>query len=369
MAREGNIASKRTTRNKVRLEKKCSDASDEDYMVTEDEFAESEDESCSSFADDETEESSGEFEEEEEEEEDLVKRKIKKVGRPRGRTGFQGRKNNGIIRPRNKKADYSEEGEDCSEDGIAGTKQKKKSKLSHKKEDDDIGVLYRQEEDNFGDKKLRKKTQVSTNEKYVDGGNAGPRKKAKVSYLEEKKDDDYDDSDEGDDKEFTPDEVDGVEDDEELPVMKKSKVGRLKVQGTQIANRKKRKRSVEALKRTNRKKPKKEQVSKRQNRNHGKELKDENHVVSKKKEVTGKGRGRRKSSVNSDSDFVSSGSSNYEYTMSEEEREQVREANDFCGRLATSIRSSSSLKLIEDEDTVPSQRKGRKGKEKTGCED
>ncbi|KAL2231284.1 UNVERIFIED_CONTAM: hypothetical protein Sindi_1722800 [Sesamum indicum] len=365
MARGGNMASKRTTRNKVRLEKKCSDESDEDYMVTEDEFDESEDESCSSFADDETEESLGEFEEEEEEEEVWVKRKIKKVGRPGGRNGFQGKKNNGIVKPRKKKADHSEEGEDFSEDDFAGTKQKKKSKLSHKKEDDDIGGLYRQEKDDFGDAKTRKRTQASTNRKYVDGCNAGPRKKAKVSYREEKKDDD--DSDDEEEEEFIPDEVDGVEDDEDLLVMKKNKVGRLRVQGTQIANGKQRKRSVEALKRTNRKKPKKEQVSRRKNRYHDKELKDENHVVSKKKKVTGMGRGRRKSSVNSDSDFVSSGSSDYEYTMSEEEREQVREASDFCGGLATSIRSSSSLKVIEEEHTVPSQRKcqGRKGKEKT----
>ncbi|KAL0387360.1 UNVERIFIED_CONTAM: hypothetical protein Sradi_2617800 [Sesamum radiatum] len=364
MARGGNIASKRKTRNKVRVEEKCSDESDEDYMVTEDEFDESEDDSCS-FADDGTEESLGEFEEEEEEEE-YMKRKIKKVARPRGRNGFQGRKNNGIVKPRKKKADYNEEKEEFSEDDFAGTKQKKKSKLSHKKEDDDIGGLYRQEKDDFGDEKPRKGTQVSTNKKYVDGCNAGPRKKAKVSYREEKKDDD-DDSDDDDDEEFTPDEVDGVEDDEDLPVMKKSKVGRLRVQGTQIASGKKRKRSVETLKRTNRKKPKKEQVSRRKNRYHDKDLKDENHVVLKKKKAAGMGRGRRKSSVNSDSDFGSSGSSDYEYTMSEEEREQVREASDFCGGLATSIRSSSSLKLIEEEDTVPSQRKcqGRKGKEKT----
>ncbi|KAL0375814.1 UNVERIFIED_CONTAM: hypothetical protein Scaly_0699000 [Sesamum calycinum] len=307
MARGGNIASKRKTRNKVRVEKKCSDESDEDYMVTEDEFDESEDDSCS-FADDGTEESLGEFEEEEEEEE-YMKRKIKKVARPRGRNGFQGRKKNGIVKPRKKKADYNEEKEEFSEDDLP---------------------------------ELSKRRRVSTNKKYVDGCNAGPRKKAKVSYREEKKDDD-DDSDDDDDEEFTPDEVDGVEDDEDLPVMKKSKVGRLRVQGTQIASGKKRKRSVETLKRTNRKKPKKEQVSRRKNR------------------------GRRKSSVNSDSDFGSSGSSDYEYTMSEEEREQVREASDFCGGLATSIRSSSSLKLIEEEDTVPSQRKcqGRKGKEKT----
>ncbi|CAN1161533.1 PHD and RING finger domain-containing protein 1 [Linum perenne] len=76
-------------------------------------------------------------------------------------------------------------------------------------------------------------------------------------------------------------------------------------------------------------------------------------------------RGRRKNTVNSDSDFVASGSE-CEYTISEEEREQVREAKRlFGGGLKNSLRSSSSvdnqessLLLLEDKPAV------RKGKEK-----
>ncbi|KAL0422082.1 UNVERIFIED_CONTAM: hypothetical protein Slati_3231100 [Sesamum latifolium] len=83
--------------------------------------------------------------------------------------------------------------------------------------------------------------------------------------------------------------------------------------------------------------------------------------------ATGWGWGRRrKPNVNSDSDFVSSGSSDYEYTISEEEREQVREATEFCRRLNPSLRSSSSLKMIKEEEALPSKTKrpGKKGKQK-----
>ncbi|KAI3448510.1 hypothetical protein Pfo_005175 [Paulownia fortunei] len=369
MARGGKIAHKRKTRNKVQLEKTGSDVSDEDYMVGEDEeFDESEDEYCSSLADDESEESLGEFEEEEELEEEWVKKKIKKVGRPRGRKSFQERRNNGVVKPRKKKAAYSEEEEeeDYDDDDFVGSKRRKKSMLSHnEKEDNDIGVLYRQDEDDFVDERPRNKTFVSSTEKYVDHCNEKPRKKTKVSYREEKEDGDYDDCDEDDDEEFTPDEVDSADDDEELPVTKRNKVDKLRVQKGRIANGKKRKRNAKALKRTKRKKPIKEQVSRRNNGYHGKEFRDESPVVPKKKKITEKGRGR-KSNANSDSDIVSSGSSDFEYTMSEEEREQIREASEFCRRLTTSLRSSSSLKMIEEEEIVPSQRKrqGRKGKEK-----
>ncbi|KAF7817956.1 PHD and RING finger domain-containing protein 1 [Senna tora] len=45
---------------------------------------------------------------------------------------------------------------------------------------------------------------------------------------------------------------------------------------------------------------------------------------------------------------LSSGSSDYEYTISEEEREQIREAEELCGRLRTNLRSSSLLTQNEE---------------------
>ncbi|KAI3445317.1 hypothetical protein Pfo_001982 [Paulownia fortunei] len=330
MARGSKIGYKRKARNKVRLEKKGSDESDEDYKVDEDEeFDESEDDYCSSLAEDESEESLGEFEEDEEEEE-WVEKKVKKVGRPRGRKVFQTRKKNAVVKPRKKKVVYSEEeGEDYDDCFFPGARQRKKNKVSYKEEkDDDIEVLYRQEEDEFVDEKPRKKSQVSKTEIFGDPYNENPREKDKVSYREEKEDGDYDYSDDEDDEEFTPGEV---------------------------------------LK-TTRKKPVKKRVLRRKNRsNLFKEFGDENPTSRKKKMITGWGWGRRrKSNVNSDSDFVSSGSSDYDYTVSEEEREQVREASEFCRRLTTSLRSSSSLKMIKEDELLPSKRKrpGRKGKQK-----
>lgn len=66
-----------------------------------------------------------------------------------------------------------------------------------------------------------------------------------------------------------------------------------------------------------------------------------------------------------DSDFVSSGSSDYEYSISEEEREQVREASTFCRDLTIKLRNPSSTKGLQDGVVVEQRkRQGRKGKEK-----
>jgi hypothetical protein len=74
---------------------------------------------------------------------------------------------------------------------------------------------------------------------------------------------------------------------------------------------------------------------------------------------------KRKFAVTSDSDFLSNGSSDYDYTISEEERELVREANQF-GELKTSLRSSSAGKRFQENGDLCEQTKplGRKGKEK-----
>lgn len=72
---------------------------------------------------------------------------------------------------------------------------------------------------------------------------------------------------------------------------------------------------------------------------------------------------RRKFVAGSDSDFICSASSDYEYTISDEEREH---ANEVGYSLKTNLRSSSSLKKIKEENDICKQRKrlGRKGKEK-----
>ena len=65
---------------------------------------------------------------------------------------------------------------------------------------------------------------------------------------------------------------------------------------------------------------------------------------------------------------MSSRSSDYEYTISEEEREQVREAKELCGSLRANMRNSSLQTKVEDgvdEDLhQPRKPPARKGKEK-----
>lgn len=286
MARGG----KHKTKYNVRLRNKGSEGSDEDYMVGEDEaFNESEDEYF--IVDDET---KG-FEEENESDE-CVKKKIKNVGRPRGRKSCQRR--SGAVKSRNK-------------------------------------------------------TRVSCPTKRADRCNKKPRKKARASYREENEDSDFDDSDEDDDDvDFTSEEVDIMDDEEESPRTKRNQKGRLKTQEAHTAKGKKRKRNFKASKRTKRKKTVKKPTLRRRK-----------GPVSKSTE---NGRGSRKLVVSSNTNLVKSGFSDYEHTISEEEREQIREANEFCGRLTTSLRSSSSLKTIREEEIVNSVRKcaGAKDKEK-----
>ncbi|KAL8115056.1 hypothetical protein AgCh_021764 [Apium graveolens] len=75
---------------------------------------------------------------------------------------------------------------------------------------------------------------------------------------------------------------------------------------------------------------------------------------------------RRKYLACSDSDFICSESSDYEYTISEEEREHADDADKPGYSLKTNLRSSSSLKKIKEEKGTCKKRKRpeRKGKEK-----
>ncbi|KAF3647103.1 ABC transporter F family member 4 [Capsicum chacoense] len=178
------------------------------------------------------------------------------------------------------------------------------------------------------------------------------------------KDDEEDDDD--DDEEFNPD---SLEDEEEFPVMegiKYSSKPRLR-KGT--TREQKRNRNHKELKKITRKKPQKNQRLKRKARSENdEEFIDVDPIMKEKnKKNAGQRRKRKRLTVDSDSDFVaSSGSSDHEFTISEEEREQVREASNFCRSLVTTWRGSASLKNPPREEAPRLQRKhpGRKAKEK-----
>nr|DAD33203.1 TPA_asm: hypothetical protein HUJ06_012054 [Nelumbo nucifera] len=182
----------------------------------------------------------------------------------------------------------------------------------------------------------------------------GRRTKLSDDYNE-----DEDDCDDGD-EEFRPDGIDYVDDEEELQVSK-SKGGKRTTQKKVSVRSRKRKRKSKVSK-----KPMKKRRSKISRKRAISSDDDEfivdSRSVQKSKKKPGK---RKKTVVHSDSDFVSSGSSDYEYTISEEEREQVREANSFCGNLIKSRRNSSQA----DGDVSHQQRKTREGKGKEKVED
>ncbi|KAE8710538.1 Detected protein of confused Function [Hibiscus syriacus] len=173
-------------------------------------------------------------------------------------------------------------------------------------------------------------------------------------YKEEKKevrkvvrseDEDYEEvepEEEDDEVEFTLDEEDCLDEEEELTMKKKRNNKNVSKQGLR-----KRRASIHRTKR------KKSAVAKKPLKKGGR----------KKRQLEKK---RRIQEEDDDDYFVSSGSSDYEYTISEEEREQVKEANRLCGSIKTSLRSSSSSKTIPEVEALSQRKKppGRKGKEK-----
>ncbi|XP_073307021.1 uncharacterized protein [Primulina huaijiensis] len=329
MARGGKIAYRCRTKKKVWVKKKGSDESDEDYMVgEEDGLDESEDEKHSFVSEDVSEESSGEFEDEEDDddepEEGFGKKKIKENYKPRGRKGFQGRKNSCVGKPREKHAAYSEE-ENQEDDNFDGSKRRKKSRLSQDVEEDGGGDI----ELWHGQEKPRKKTRVSSAEKYEDYVEK-LNKESDVSYREEKGDDDYNDSDDNINEEFAPD------DEKELLATKKNRVSRLTRQAAaQIAKEEKRKRNSKEVKRTRRRKPRTQQViRRRRNRpDPGKEFGDHDWVPQNRARIIKHDRGRRKkSSVSSDSVFSSAGLNDQDYTISEKLEDMTIEVGkQVCG--------------------------------------
>ncbi|CAI9769523.1 unnamed protein product [Fraxinus pennsylvanica] len=358
MARRGSVKYKRNTRCCDQLDGKGLDDSDEDYEIGEDdEFNESEDEYCSSLAEDESEEGLGEFKEEEEDE--WVEKKVKFIQRPGGQKGFQGKKKNGSLKRKRKKVVvYSEEEEDDDSDNdFASTKGRKKKRVSYNEEEEEEDVIEVSYRESYNDQRPGKKTLVSYKEDNDDFDDEISRKKTKFLDKEEKENVSYDD----DDDDFLPDEIDGIDDEEESPVTTKNKMGRVSMEERGIVTGRRKSRNAKVMKKTKRKKSIKKQGSRRNVRSDcGNEFRDDSPTLQKQK-FTERGRSWRKSALNSDSDFVSPGSSDHEYTISEEEREQIREASEFC----RSLRSSNS-KMIEQNFILPPQRKRavRKGKGK-----
>nr|GLL37353.1 uncharacterized protein LOC109182035 [Ipomoea trifida] len=336
---------------KARSDYKCS--SDEDYKVCKNEvFDESEDE-YSSFVGDTSEESLGEYEDKEEEKEmeEMDSRVVKKVVKKNDvRPKAPKRQKNGVV------------------------KRRKRKRLVYRGEDDDNDICDDDDDEEeeftpYGINRVVKR-----------------RKRKQVVYREEDTDIDDDDDDDDDDREFTPDEIDGVGDDEdELPMTRRKKKlckpqlrkgngkGMQRKRISEVSRKKTRKKNSRkkiskiSKKTTGKKRRKKRRVKRKARFDDGDgESMNINTMEKKTRKNIGVGRRKRRIIIDSDSDFVTSESSDLEYTISEEEREQVREASKFCRGLTASWRRPAFLKNSPEEKTQRLQKKRslRKDKEK-----
>ncbi|KAJ6359671.1 hypothetical protein OIU77_003805 [Salix suchowensis] len=244
-------------------------------------------------------------------------------------------------------------------------------------EEEEEGEGEEEEEEEFR-KPVRSKKRISSGKGKIEGKASRKRKRAFHDDDDDDDDDEYvnDDGDE-EDEEFTPDEEDDdcLDEDDELTVESKNR--NVKVVKRRVPKRG----SGRVMKRRNsrvRKKPlekkgrNKRRLKKKERCEHEDEDEDEDDgefladsPVRREKSKKSSGVRKRKFFVNSDSDLVSNGSSDDEYTVSGEEREQMREASQLYGKLRTSLRSSVWKKTQENGDLCQQTKPvGRKGKEK-----
>ncbi|XP_022746123.1 remodeling and spacing factor 1-like [Durio zibethinus] len=308
------------------------------------------------------------------------------------RGGKVGRRSNSKKRVRSK----DESSDDSDEDYVVseeGNEESGDDAEDYSSSSDDcppeegFGSFFDDEEEDKEEKELRKV--VRSKAKRM--SSAGERKtadrklrKRKSVSDEEEEDEDYDDDDDeeeeeveeedddDDDEEFTLDEEDCLDEEEELTMKKKKidmKVGKQGLWKRGPSKHRKRRKETAVSKKPLRKGGRKKRRLKRKRR--VEEDDDDcdfidNTPIVRKKSRTNKGRRKKAYVVPSDSDFVLFGSSDYEYTISEEEREQVKEANQLCGSLKTRLRSSSTSKRIQEVEELGQHKKppGRKGKEK-----
>ncbi|XP_019441188.1 PREDICTED: bromodomain adjacent to zinc finger domain protein 1A-like [Lupinus angustifolius] len=295
--------------------------------------------------------------EEEEEEEEI------RFNRSRAGNGDCGQQKNGSKASRKRgRIAYAEQLEDEEE---------KVERVGH--EEDEEKVETDGEKDGEG-KQLQVKEEEDDEYKVEDDVDEDEYK-----VEEEEEDGDEDDEEDFDceyDDEITPEEEDYSDEEEEIRVRKKKNNGmkmgkKVSLKRAPVVCARGRKRqSTRASKKPLRKQRRKNGGFRKRARydseddfiNNGSPIR----TTSRKKRV----RKRRKLVLaDSGSDHVSSGSSDVEYTISEEEREQLREANELCGRSRNNLRSSSLLTKSEEvgvHDDLHQQHKppGRKGKEK-----
>ncbi|KAK9086340.1 hypothetical protein Syun_028734 [Stephania yunnanensis] len=190
------------------------------------------------------------------------------------------------------------------------------------------------------------------------------RRVKKNNRVSDDEEEDYDFDDEDDD-EFDPDAIDILDEEEELQVKKKNNQVRKPVRDKRVSVKsKKRKRKSKVSKKPLKKKPRKLLVRKAVSSD---DDFDDDYKAAPRKLKKKVRRKNNKRDVDLDSDFACSGSSDVEYTVSDEEAELLSEAHKFCGNLRACSMDSSLSTRSRGGGTLnrrQSKQTGPKGKEK-----
>ncbi|ESQ49497.1 hypothetical protein EUTSA_v10020032mg [Eutrema salsugineum] len=365
-----NTFGARNSNTRVRSKDKGSDDSDEDYVISDEDEEESEadlkeyassldgEASCDGF------DGSDAVEDEEEldevEEEDVLLRNVEwpkvKTG-PRGNRKITGCKSRKMSQVASDNEDVDLDDADDDEEEIRNSR-KVGGRSSVQEKHGGIGLgkrrrVFYEIEDEDGDypeEDGEEEEERDVRSEQVDlDGEMALEEQDNVSHETEKEDDgDYEGED--GDEEFTADEdvsLDEEEEEETIACNRKSLMVCRKNKRKQRSGRGRKRRkkcSVAKTRVTN--------GRKRRGKKTKEEVDDDGDFVddclpARKKAKTKSSRPRRRCTVPSDSDIASSGESEYEYTISEEEREQVREAGSLLrssGNHVSSIRQTTVKK-------------------------
>lgn len=323
--------------------------SDEDYLAGVDEVDERFDELDSLVADSSEEDSSYEEDEEEEEEEDARDEEWRTVVKPRARNLATRSKRNMVKREEDE--EESDKGDEEWHNGVKSRSQKGYTRSGKNRLKREV-----EEEDEGGWRTVVKPRVQMGFTRSRKNGLKKPKKRRKVTATDSE---DTDDNDE----DFILDDFDFLEEDEEGPFPRANKKrGRTTLKRNSSMTSQRRKRSVKTVQEPPKKRSKKTRSLKRKV-----ECVDDEDFTDKCPALRTRGKKKpvhRNTRVadGSDSDILSD-SSDYEFTISEEEREQVSRFNEISRSLKTNLRSS---RRIQEDEALCKARNSlvRKGKEK-----
>ncbi|CAA7015875.1 unnamed protein product [Microthlaspi erraticum] len=389
------MGKRRNSNRKVRSKDTGSDESDEDYVISDEDEEESEAElkEYASSIDGEASydgfDGSDAVEDEEfnevEEEEDVLLRNVEwpkvKTG-PRGNRKITGSKSRKMSQAVSDEEDVDLDDADDEEEEMRGSSKAvgrrnvragsldgekhgriglgKRRRVFYEEEDEDGDYPEEdgEEEEERGVENVGcEKVDLNSLDDGEDG-EMGLQEQDNASVETEKEDDgDYENDDS--DEEFSADEDISLDEEEEEETVKVCNKNKRKRRSAGGGRSRRKKRSVSKPRLANGRKRRgrktKKEVDEDEDEDDDGDFVDDCLPARKKaKTKTRSSRPRRRCVVASDSDIASSGESDYEYTISEEEREQVREAGSL---LRSSVKNVSSMRKTTVNKDLPQLRK------------